>query len=674
MYYSVIAALALIVNLILNWEYIKAFRFKAGTKDQVEQIKLRYSHFLASINGFYITEILWGLLYDYYDAASFFSIIYAITIFYFIFILLTMLTWTRYIVAYLDRDGRIRGKVLLYSTWVMFILGLISLQLNRFYHFLFYFDENHRYVATNGRYLIFTIVLLYYVIISVCELFIAFRTSGRKRIRYMAVAISSLIFGVSMFFQILASFFPLYIMGLMVGTCVVHSYVEAGHKKEKKIQDNIASVMAQDYEAIYYFDIETGEYMEFARNPKYDSIDRSYVGKDFYHDAIVNIKHSVYPEDKEYAEKFFTKEAISENIKDRRSFSFKFRVVVADTPRFFLFTYMPAGDGSHIILYEKDIEDELRAEKEISETQKKTVTFSQIAESLASNYDAIYYVVIENSNYVSFEINNIFGQLQVGQAGDDFFEESYTNIPLIIHEQDRDMVKEFLDKDKMITALETYKSYTLNYRIVVAGVVKYTRMIARKSSDGTHFIIGVENIDEEVKKEQEHLMALKTEKELARRDELTGVKNKKAYKELEESVQHNMDQGMDYLSYAIVVCDANNLKKINDTLGHVTGDEYIKASAMLLCVVFAHSPVFRVGGDEFVAFVRGSDYANRNELLEKLRSQVLENQKKGEGAVIASGMAEYDPDKDKLVSEVFERADKQMYENKQKLKAMEASG
>ena len=169
-------------------------------------------------------------------------------------------------------------------------------------------------------------------------------------------------------------------------------------------------------------------------------------------------------------------------------------------------------------------------------------------------------------------------------------------------------------------------------------------------------------------------MALKTEKELARRDELTGVKNKNAYKELEESVQHNMDQGMDYLPYAIVVCDANNLKKINDTLGHVAGDEYIKASAMLLCAVFAHSPVFRVGGDEFVAFVTGSDYANRNELLEKLRSQVLENQKKGEGAIIASGMAEYDPDKDNLVSDVFERADKEMYENKQKLKEMEFSG
>lgn len=674
MYYSVIAALALIVNFILNWEYIKAFRFRTNNKDEKVKIKLRYSHFLVSINGFYVIELLWGLLYGYHDVAGIFAVIYSVTIFYFIFILLTMLTWARYIAAYLDRDGGIRSKVLVYSIWIIFILGIFSLQLNRFYHFLFYFDENHEYVPVSGRYVISSVILAFYMVISTYDIIIALRSSGRKRIRYMAVALASIVFGISMFLQILASFFPLYVLGLMIGTCVVHSYVEAGQKKEKKIQDHIASVMAQDYEAIYYFDIETGEYMEFARNPKYDSMDKSFSGKDFYKDSLVNIKNTVYPDDKEYAESFFTKESIAEHLKEKRSFSFKFRVIASGSPRYFMFTYMLAGDGRHIILYEKDIEDELMAEKVNSENQKKTVTFSQIAESLASNYDAIYYVDVQSSAYVSYEINNIFGQLQVGQAGDDFYGESYANIPLIIHEQDREMVKDYLDKDKMISTLETHKSYTLNYRLMVNGRIRYARMTARKSSDGTHFIIGVENIDEEIKREQEHLLALKTEKELARRDELTGVKNKNAYKELEESVQHNMDQGMDYLLYAIVVCDANNLKKINDTLGHVAGDEYIKASAMLLCVVFAHSPVFRVGGDEFVAFVRGSDYANRVELLDKLRSQVIENQKKGDGAVIASGMADYDPNKDKLVSEVFERADKLMYENKQKLKAMEASG
>ena len=107
-------------------------------------------------------------------------------------------------------------------------------------------------------------------------------------------------------------------------------------------------------------------------------------------------------------------------------------------------------------------------------------------------------------------------------------------------------------------------------------------MTVRKSSDGTHFIIGVENVNDEILRKKQFHRALKNEKELARRDELTGVKNKTAYLELEESAQGNIDNGMDYLTFGLVVCDANNLKKINDTLGHAAGDEYIKASARLL--------------------------------------------------------------------------------------------
>ena len=276
---------------------------------------------------------------------------------------------------------------------------------------------------------------------------------------------------------------------------------------------------------------------------------------------------------------------------------------------------------------------------------------------------------IATSSYVGYESNNIYGQLEISKSGEDFFAESMVNIPNIVHEQDRDMLFEFIDKDNMISTMESYKVRSIDYRLMVNGRSKYARMTVRKSSDGTHFIIGVENIDDEIKKEKQHMKALKTEKELARRDELTGTKNKTAYKELEESVQSNIDNGMDYLPFALIVCDANNLKEINDTQGHVVGDEYIKESAKLLCNIFKHSPVFRIGGDEFVVFLMGDDYETKQELMDKLRNQVLKNKESGSGAVLASGIAEYDPEKDSLVSEILDRADRAMYENKQKLKA-----
>ncbi|MBO7123779.1 MAG: GGDEF domain-containing protein [Treponema sp.] len=223
----------------------------------------------------------------------------------------------------------------------------------------------------------------------------------------------------------------------------------------------------------------------------------------------------------------------------------------------------------------------------------------------------------------------------------------------------------------MISTMETHKDCNITYRMMVSGKPQYTRMTVRKSSDRSHFIIGIENVDAEIKKEKQHLKELKTEKELARRDDLTGVKNKTAYRELEASVQGNIDNGLDYLNFALVVCDSNNLKLINDTKGHAAGDEYIRASAALLCGIFSHSPVFRVGGDEFVVFLRGNDYSARHELMEKLRGQMLENLKTNGGAVLASGMAEYLPESDSFVSEIFERADKDMYDDKARLKALE---
>ena len=130
-----------------------------------------------------------------------------------------------------------------------------------------------------------------------------------------------------------------------------------------------------------------------------------------------------------------------------------------------------------------------------------------------------------------------------------------------------------LDKDYLISALEDRKQISVEYRIILDDTAQHTRMTVSKSSDGKHLIIGVENIEDEIRKEQERLKALNTEKELARRDELTGIKNKTAYNELEKEVQEIIDSGTESLSFAIVVCDANNLKRINDSEGHVAGDE-----------------------------------------------------------------------------------------------------
>lgn len=669
MLYSMAPASLLVINLIINWESLRKYGFRINKDDEKNRVPVRYNYFILAATIYIFVDAVWGIMYEHHDNPALFPFIYSFTVFYFLFMLLTMLTWTRYIVAYLDKRGR-KSNLLLHGVWIMVMIGVICLMANRFGHFMFSYNEAHEYIGESGRNISFLLQIAYYAVISIYMLYVVHKSVGRERVRYQAVAFTSIVLGVFLVLQILYSFLPSYAIGLMIGISLVHSFVQSGEKRQKEVHDHIASAMAEDYEAIFYIEIETGEYLSFSLSQKYRSITTTAKGKNFFKDAVESIDQCVYPDDRDYAKGFYDKETLLKNIGGKRSFSFKYRVMVEGEPRFFLFTVMPERGGKYLIFYEKDIQDELNAELAQKENQKKTVTFSQIAESLASNYDMIYYVDVTDSTYVGYEVNNIFGNLQIGRSGKDFFLDCLERIPSVIYLPDIDAVTDYLNKDNMISSLEIHKEHNIDYRITIDGSPRYTRMTAKKASDSKHIIIGVEDIDAEVQREKQQLKALKSEKELARRDELTGIKNKTAYKELEASVQGNIDNCIDYLEFGLVVCDANNLKYINDTFGHAAGDEYIKSAARILCDIFVHSPVFRVGGDEFVVFLRGGDFAIRHELMEKLRNQVLENNKAGNGVVLAAGLSEYNPETDKYAVEIFERADKEMYEDKQRLKAL----
>ena len=158
---------------------------------------------------------------------------------------------------------------------------------------------------------------------------------------------------------------------------------------------------------------------------------------------------------------------------------------------------------------------------------------------------------------------------------------------------------------------------------------------------------------------------------LAYRDPLTGVKNKLAYLEKLKDLEIQLELGK-LKEFGVAVFDLNNLKKVNDTLGHEAGDQYIKDACKFICLHFKYSPVFRIGGDEFVVILEGLDYEEREYLLESFEADIDLSQAAGE-VVIASGLSIFDPVGDDNYNEVFMRADRKMYERKGFLKAREAA-
>lgn len=159
-------------------------------------------------------------------------------------------------------------------------------------------------------------------------------------------------------------------------------------------------------------------------------------------------------------------------------------------------------------------------------------------------------------------------------------------------------------------------------------------------------------------------------------DALTSVRNKGAYAAFIDELQQTMDENPDAMEYAVGVFDCDDLKSVNDLYGHDKGDLYLKNASRLICKVFQHSPVFRIGGDEFSVVLRGEDYRNRAELIETFNQASADtcaaSGNSWEQVHVSMGFAVYDPGQDNSVIDTVRRADKAMYSNKRKKKAVEA--
>ena len=145
----------------------------------------------------------------------------------------------------------------------------------------------------------------------------------------------------------------------------------------------------------------------------------------------------------------------------------------------------------------------------------------------------------------------------------------------------------------------------------------------------------------------------------AYKDNLTKVGSIAAYKKEVEGLSGE---------YGLVMFDINNLKKVNDAYGHDKGDLYIKGCCNVICEQYKHSPVYRIGGDEFVVLLEGQDFDRREEHLREVR-HTFENAagKPWERYSAAAGMSVHE--NGESVDEVLRRADEEMYAEKRRMGA-----
>lgn len=145
-------------------------------------------------------------------------------------------------------------------------------------------------------------------------------------------------------------------------------------------------------------------------------------------------------------------------------------------------------------------------------------------------------------------------------------------------------------------------------------------------------------------------------KDMANTDYLTNLHNRNAFEiDFENLSTHKHNTG-------IIITDLNDLKKINDTYGHRTGDEYIKKVAKILEKHVQKNTVYRFGGDEFIILIHHDAKQQIKAVVTAIQTEL--SKQTDEKLSISIGFAVYDPKIDHDLKDTFKRADAKMYTNK----------
>ena len=433
------------------------------------------------------------------------------------------------------------------------------------------------------------------------------------------------------------------------------------------IYTHIAQALARGYTNLYYINLMTEEFIEYRTDEEGGSLDEVRHGWHFFEECQEETDQYVYPEDREAVKMALDRKTLEKALEQNNTFMMTYRLIGENGPSYVnMKVTRMRDDDRYIILGVTDIDEQVKQRKAAMRMSEEQIAYTRLS-ALAGEYLCIYVVAPETGRYREFSATSGY-EVSFAQAkeGLDFFATTRKAAQTFAHPEDLNRFLSVFTRENVLAEIERNGIFTVSYRLMTDGKARYVQLKAAmvEEKDGKRLIIGINDIDAQVRQEESYVHHLAKARIEANIDPLTGIKNRHAYLLAEERLNAQIGENPE-TEFAIVILDVNDLKRVNDLDGHQAGDQYLKDACRAVCKTFKHSPVFRVGGDEFAVIAQGEDYSCMDELMRQMKDRNEEALRTG-GIVIACGMARRE--NDPAVAPVFERADQQMYENKSDLK------
>ena len=512
MYYSAIGTLAVLVLLIVNWDIL--YKFRISYDKPAWNV---YRGFLFAVLAYYITDILWGIL----ESQKLVAALFADTTVYFIAMAVGISFWAEYTVAYLDEKNRF-GQFLKFAGHFIAVMITILTVINIFTPVLFTVDSDCVYKALPVRYVILVCQIIMLLVISVFALSSMIRSDkpGRSSTRYKILASFGVIMALCLFIQLWFPYLPIYSIAYMLGTCLLHSFVASDEKEEyyrgqeeaKKIselKDRITSLLDNMPGLAFTKDAKTGRYL--ACNQEY----ARYLGKDNPEQVIGLSDADIY--DAEMAMKYANDDRITLSLSKPYIFYEEIPDAAGNLRQMQTtkVKYTDINGRLCVLGMCQDVTDMVRIQHEQAMTKEayenavnSGIMYTNIAQTLSRDYIDMYYINANTEEFIEYCKGEEGNPLSEVRRGWHFFSDCKAELAEKVYDEDRDAFLEAMNRKNLMKALSQKDTFVMTYRQIDVDRPVYVNMKISRMENEQYIIMGITNVDEEMREAIEKREAL----------------------------------------------------------------------------------------------------------------------------------------------------------------------
>ena len=146
-----------------------------------------------------------------------------------------------------------------------------------------------------------------------------------------------------------------------------------------------------------------------------------------------------------------------------------------------------------------------------SSGRSSAITYAGVAQALSSDYRHLYYVDLETEKFVEYSSSGEGGDLSIERHGLDFFQSCQSDAQELIYGPDLGRFVKAFTKENVMSLMDEQGAFVISYRQLVDGEPRHMLLKAVRIDDGAHIIVGVSDVDAQMRQRDE-LERMKSER------------------------------------------------------------------------------------------------------------------------------------------------------------------